>query len=94
MARFLIEVSHEPEVIACIRAVEVFLRTGSHFLTRADWGCKDGVHKAWMIVELDSKSDALNIVPPDFRSQATVVQLNTFSLEQMEELRRHHDAGP
>ncbi len=94
MARFLIEVSHEPEVIACIRAVEVFLRTGSHFLTRADWGCKDGVHKAWIIVELDSKSDALNIVPPDFRSQATVVQLNTFSLEQMEELRRHHDAGP
>ena len=94
MARFLIEVSHEPEVIACIRAVEVFLRTGSHFLTRADWGCKDGVHKAWIIVELDSKSDALNIVPPDFRSQATVVQLNTFSLEQIEELRRHHDAGP
>ena len=94
MARFLIEVSHEPEVIACIRAVEVFLRTGSHFLTRADWGCKDGVHKAWIIVELDSKSDALNIVPPDFRSQATVVQLNTFSLEQIEELSRHHDAGP
>jgi hypothetical protein len=94
MARFLIEVSHEPEVVACIRAVEVFLRTGSHFLTRADWGCKDGVHKAWILVELDSKSDALNIVPPDFRSQATVVQLNTFSLEQIEDLRRHHGAGP
>jgi hypothetical protein len=94
MARFLIEVSHGSEVDSCIRAVEVFLRTGSHFLTRADWGCKDGVHKAWIVVELDSKSDALKIVPPDFRSQATVVQLNTFSLEQMEELRRHHDAGP
>ncbi len=94
MARFLIEVQHEPEVQACSRAVEVFLKTGSHFLTHADWGCKDGVHKAWIIMELDSKSDALNIVPPDFRSQATVVQLNTFSLEEMEELRRHHDAGP
>ncbi|UCC83471.1 MAG: hypothetical protein JSW46_00625 [Gemmatimonadota bacterium] len=94
MARFLIEVTHGPEVDACTRAVEVFLRTGSHFLTRADWGCKDGVHKAWIVVELDSKSDALNLVPPDFRSQATVVQLNTFSLEQIEELRRHHDAGP
>ena len=93
MAKFLIEVSHDPEVRACLRAVEVFNRTGSHFLTRADWGCKDGVHKAWIIVELDSKSEALNIVPPDFQSQATVVQLNTFSLEQIEELRRHHDAG-
>ncbi len=94
MPRFLIEVVHESEVVACARVVEVFLRTGSHYLTHADWGCKDGVHKSWIIVELDSKSDALNIVPPDFRSQATVVQLNTFSLEQIEELRRHHDAGP
>jgi hypothetical protein len=93
MARFLIEVAHEPEVLACVRVVEVFLRTGSHFLTHADWGCKDGVHKAWVIAELDSKSDALNIVPADFRSRATVVQLNTFSLDQIDELRRHHDAA-
>jgi hypothetical protein len=93
MARFLIEVEHEPEVLACVRVVEVFLRTGSHFLTHADWGCKDGVHKAWIIAELDSKSVALNMVPADFRSQATVVQLNTFSLEQIDELRRHHGAA-
>ncbi len=92
MPRFLIEVVHESEVVACARVVEVFLRTGSHYLTHADWGCKDGVHKSWIIVELDSKSDALNIVPPDFRSRATVVQLNTFSLEQIEELLRHQDA--
>ena len=92
MPRFLIEVVHESEVVACARVVEVFLRTGSHYLTHADWGCKDGVHKSWIIAELDSKSDALNIVPPDFRSRATVVQLNTFSLEQIEELLRHHDA--
>jgi hypothetical protein len=90
MAKFLIEVHHESEVQACIRVVEVFLRTGSHFLTNAYWGCKDGVHKAWIVAELDSKSDALNIVPPDFRSEATVVQLNTFSMDQIEELRRHH----
>ena len=92
MARFLIEVPHEPEGLACDKVVEVFLRTGSHFLTHADWGCKDGVHKAWIIVEVDSKRDALNIVPAEFRSQATVVLLSTFSMEQIEELRRHHDA--
>ena len=38
MARFLIEVPHEPELIACARAVEILLKTGSHFLTHADWG--------------------------------------------------------
>ena len=39
MPKFLIEVAHEPEVIACARVVEVFLKSGSHFLTNADWGC-------------------------------------------------------
>ncbi len=51
MPRFLIEVVHESEVVACARVVEVFLRTGSHYLTHADGGCKDGVHKSWIIVE-------------------------------------------
>jgi hypothetical protein len=36
MSRFLIEVPHEEDVISCIRAVEIFLKTGSHFLTNAD----------------------------------------------------------
>ena len=46
MPRFLIEVPHEGTTKACNKAIEVFLRTGSHFLSHADWGCKDGVHKA------------------------------------------------
>lgn len=31
MARFLIEVSHESTKVTCARAVQVFLKTGSHF---------------------------------------------------------------
>jgi hypothetical protein len=41
MARFLIEVPHEEEVVACARVVEIFLKTGSHFVTHTDWGCMD-----------------------------------------------------
>ena len=63
MARFLIEVPHEAEPEACIRAVKAFLNTGSHFLSNADWGCYDGDHKAWMILELDSKKEALSVIP-------------------------------
>lgn len=92
MARFLIEVPHEPEVLACAQAIEIFLRTGSHFLTHADWGCMDGDHKAWLIVEVDSKAEARLIIPPALATQARVVQLNAFSLEQVEEIRRQHKA--
>jgi hypothetical protein len=61
MAKYLIEVPHEPETRECALAVQVFLTTGSHFLKNADWGCLDGEHKGWIIVELDNKEEARNI---------------------------------
>jgi hypothetical protein len=47
MPKFLIEVPHEPDVLSCARAIKVLLESGSHFLTHADFGCHDGVHKGW-----------------------------------------------
>ena len=90
MAKFLIEIPHEETMAACTRAVEVFLRTGSHFLTHADWGCKDGEHKAWIVVEVDTRDEARGIVPPVYRSQAKVVQLNAFAMADIDNLRGHH----
>jgi hypothetical protein len=92
MARFLIEVPHDPEVVACARVVEVFLKTGSHFLTNADWGCKDGDHKALIIADVDSKDQARYIVPPAFRPGARVLQLNKFTMEEIDEILRYHNA--
>jgi hypothetical protein len=91
-SKFLIEVPHEASTVACARVVDVFLKTGSHFLSTADWGCKDGVHKAWIVVEVDSKDEARGIVPPAFRAQATVVQLNKFTIEEIESILRDHEA--
>lgn len=84
MARYLVEIPHGAGELPCARVVEVFLRTGSHFLTHADWGCKDGVHKAWFIAEVDSRDEARNIVPPTLRPQATVVELNDFTTAEIE----------
>jgi hypothetical protein len=93
MARFLIEVPHEEDPGECARAVQFFLRTGSHFMTRADWGCSDGVHKAYIIVEVDSKEEARNLVPRVFHSQANIVQLNKFTIEEIEEVLRQERKG-
>jgi hypothetical protein len=90
MAKFLIEVPHEPEEMACARAVEIFLKTGSHFLTHADWGCFDGEHKAWIIIEVDSKEEARYILPPGYRSQAKIIELNKFTMEEIDQILRHH----
>jgi len=88
-ARYLIEVPHDGTMAACVHAVDVFLKTGSHFLTHADWGCKDGVHKAWLVVDVDSRDEARAIVPSPFRQHATIVQLNAFTLDELDNMRRH-----
>ena len=90
-SRFLIEVTHEPSTLACARVVEVFLKSGSHFLTHAYLGCRDGEHKAWMIVDVASKSEARGIVPPAFRSQAKIVELNYFTMQEIQDILRSHE---
>lgn len=90
MPRFLIEVPHSPETAACARVVKIFLASGSHLLTHADWGCMDGDHRAWMIVDVANKQEALSIVPPAFRGEARVVGLNFFSMDQIDAILKEH----
>jgi hypothetical protein len=90
MARFLIEIPHETEPVACARAVQVLFATGSHYLTNADFGCMDGEHKGWLIVEVETKEEARSILPPVFRPQAKIVKLNKFTADELDEFIRHH----
>jgi hypothetical protein len=92
MSKYLVEVLHRADKIECLRTVEIFLRTGSHFLTNAEWGCLDGDHKAWFFMDVNSKDEALRIVPPAYRKDAKITQLNKFNLKDVEELLKHHKA--
>ena len=91
MARFLIEVPHEARKLECALAVKILLSSGSHYLTHADFGCLDGEHKAWIVIEADSKEEARFVVPSVFRPRAKIVQLNKFSLGEIEEILAHHE---
>ncbi len=90
MAKFLIEVPHEANLVACSHAVQIFLKTGSHFLTHADFGCADGEHKAWLTVEVDSREEALRILPAALRAKARIVRLSKFSLTHFGALLQQH----
>jgi hypothetical protein len=93
MPKFLVEVPHGESKEACERAVAVFLATGSHFVVNADWGCADNVHKAWIIADLDSKQEAVNLLPPAFRKDATVVLLENYSPADAEEILKKHSGS-
>ena len=90
MPRYMIEVPQSSDKRACLDAVHVFLKTGSHHLTHCDWGCLDGEHKAGITVETDNCDDALRIVPSAFRHDTKVTQLDRFSFEQVERMKEKH----
>ena len=89
MPKYLIEGPHPATKAECLRAIEIFLRTGSHFLTHADWGCADGEPKAWIVREVESKEAARTIVPPEYRKDARIVGLNTFTMQAVEMMKHH-----
>jgi len=91
MSRFLIEVPHENKKEACERAVQVFLESGSHFVTNADWGCHDDEHKAWFVVDMDSKEEVMTILPPLFRHDAKIIALEKFTVDDLEGVLEQHE---
>jgi len=70
--------------------VEIFFKTRSHYVTYADWGCKDGDHKAWIIVDVHSREEPRSIVPAPMRSQAKIVRLNHFTGEEIKNILHEH----
>jgi hypothetical protein len=91
MTRYLVEVPHENSKAACDRAVRIFMETGFHFMTNADWGCSDNVHKAWFIVEAGSKDEARSLLPSILRQSATIIALGQFRPEDYTGLRGEHE---
>jgi hypothetical protein len=81
MPRFVIQAEHTPE--DCVKVLDAILRAGAHYLTNTDWGCEDGVHTAWIIVEAESHQEARLMVPPVLRNRALLVALNKFSPDQI-----------
>ena len=93
MEKYLIEVPHGEDKGSCKRAIGVFLRSGSHFVTNADWGCMDGDHKAWLMVEVEDKADARRILPAAYRRNAKITRLHKFTREEIgmpDNLMKHH----
>ncbi len=83
MPRYMIELPNADGYDTGVRALRAIEQFGSHFVTRVDWGCEDGVHCGWMIVELDSRDEVMQIVPADLRQQVRIVKLNRFTREQI-----------
>lgn len=91
MPRYLVEIPHEDNPRSCDRAVKLLLEHGSHLVTNVDLGCKDNVHKAWIIIEADTKDQVRIMLPPVYRPEATIIGLTKFTLEDIDQLTKLHE---
>jgi hypothetical protein len=80
MKKFLVISNHTGA--DCIKALKETLAIG--YLHHFDWGCKDGVHTGWAILEAEDKAQAMLSVPTFLRGHAQVVQLTRFQADKVE----------
>jgi hypothetical protein len=77
MFRYLIESSHDPQ--DCDRIIQEVHNAG--YLHFFDWGCHEGVHTGWAIVETENVEHARQIVPWMVRDKARIVKVEKFGGE-------------
>jgi hypothetical protein len=77
MSRYLITSKHEPA--RCIEALDAELAKGTNALDKFVYGCKDGDHTGYAIVEVKTKSDALSLVPDFLQDDACITKVDKFT---------------
>jgi hypothetical protein len=73
MARYLIESPHKAE--ECLKALDEELEKGGDVLGRFDFGCKVGDHTAYAIVDVNTRNDALKLVPSFLQNSARILEV-------------------
>ena len=82
MGRFLIETPHREQ--DCLNVVQLVNAQG--YLTHFDWGCMNGVHTGWAVIEAENEAEARLAVPPLVRNQARIISVTKFDAAMLAQM--------
>ena len=77
MTKFLIASRHEPD--DCLRALDEELAKGPGILDKFVYGCKEGDHTGYAIVDVKNLSDALAMVPGFLQASACITKVDKYT---------------
>ena len=77
MSKYLIASKHEPD--DCLRALDEELAKGPGILDKFVYGCKEGDHTGYAIVDVKNLSDALAMVPGFLQASACITKVDKFT---------------
>jgi len=75
MAKYMVTAKHEPE--ECLRALDEILAKGPDILDKFVYGCKEGDHTGYAIVDVKNLSEALSLVPDFLQESACIARVDT-----------------
>ena len=83
MATYHLESPHTDA--ECLRALdEISAGTrGPELLKKMQFGCMSGVHTGWAVVDAESETAALSLLPAFLRGRAKAVKVGQFTPEQI-----------
>ena len=84
MDRFLIETPHREQ--DCLNLIQ--LLRAQRYPTHFDWGCMNGVHTGWAVIEADNEVEARLAVPPLVRGQARIVKVTKFDAAMLAQIHK------
>ena len=82
MDRFLVISPHTEK--ECAQALKQTLYAG--FITHFDWGCAQGEHSGYAIIEAHDAKEASLVLPPIQRMTAKVIRLQKYSPEEIQDM--------
>lgn len=80
-ATYLVSSPHTPE--ECLAALDEFAAGGEESLDNWYWGCKDGDHTGYEIIQAGSKEEALSTVPESLRDKAKATEVGQITAEDI-----------
>ena len=81
MSKYLLETHHTPD--QCLKALDDMLAKSPETLQKFEFGCMAGDHTGWATVDAKSENEARSYVPLTLRTRTKVVQVGTFTPEQI-----------
>ena len=78
---YLVHEQHTPE--QCLRVIDEVATESPELLDAAWWGCGEGVHKSWAILEARNEREVLNKLPEIIHENVTIVEVGQFTAEQI-----------
>jgi hypothetical protein len=77
MAFYMITSAHEPE--QCLDALDEIQAKGTGSLDKFVFGCKEGDHTGYAIVDAENRSAALDMLPDTMQETACVAKVDRFT---------------